>query len=68
MTLTTYVKVIGERGSLKIYKYIKKGLKEFISEECKKAHQSLHQLSGYTENSLFSYECNKTNKINVSTL
>ena len=37
--------------------------KESISEKCKKAHQSRHQLFGCTENSLFSCKCNKMNKI-----
>jgi len=43
-------------------KYIKRGSKESISEEYKKADQSLHQLFGCIENSLFSGECNKMNK------
>ena len=33
----------------------------------KSLYQSLHQLFGYTENFLFSYECNKMNKIHVLT-
>ena len=36
-------------------------------EEYKKVYQSLH-LFGCTENSLFSYECNKTNNKRFETL
>jgi len=37
-----------------------------INEKYLKIHQSLYQLFGCTKNSLFSCECNKSNKINVS--